>query len=32
MHLAQDRDPWRDLFNTLMKLRVERNTVNLLTS
>jgi hypothetical protein len=30
--LAQDRDPWRDLVNTVMKLRVPHNVGKFLSS
>jgi hypothetical protein len=32
IHLAQDRDRWRDLVNTVMNLRVPKNSGNFLTS
>jgi hypothetical protein len=32
IHLAQDRDQWRDLVNTLTNLRVPQKAVNFLTS
>ena len=32
MELAQDRDRWRTLMNTVMKLRVPQNAGNFLTS
>jgi hypothetical protein len=32
IHLAQDRDRWRALVNTVMSLRVTQNAGNFLTS
>jgi hypothetical protein len=32
MHLAQDRNQWRAVVNTVMKLRVRLSTGNFLTS
>jgi hypothetical protein len=32
MHLAQDRNQWRDVVNTVMNLRVPRKAENILTS
>jgi hypothetical protein len=32
MHVAQDRNKWRDVVNTVMNLRVPRKAGNFLTS